>query len=44
MNQEPYYRVVLYTNNYEYPINFQTFAQAESFIFRLNLHAYITVK
>lgn len=44
MDKELYYRVVLYANNYEYPINFQTFAQAESFIFRLNLNAYITIK
>lgn len=37
-----YYCVVLYGSNYIFPIKFNTFEEADDFIFENNLHAYIT--
>lgn len=38
-----YYYVVLYKNDKKIPIPFNTFESAEDYIFKNNLHAYITI-
>lgn len=43
MKKEYYYKVVMYNNEYVYPINFETWKEADDFIFKNNLHAYITI-
>ena len=37
------YRIVLYSNNYILPFEFKTRENADDFIFRFHLHAYITI-
>ena len=37
------YRVVLYENHFMFPNKFNTFEEADDFIFENNLHAYITI-
>lgn len=44
MNKKYYYKVVLYNNNYVYPINFKTREKADDFIFENNLYAFITIE
>ena len=37
------YYVVLYENNYRLPIKFNSWEEADNFIFTYKLHAYITI-
>ena len=42
--KEVFYRVIRKSDDYMYPIRFETFEQAENFIFKLGLWAYITIR
>ena len=39
-----YYYVVLYKNDEVIPIFFETWKSADDYIYKYNLHAYITIK
>ena len=43
MKKEYYYRIIRYNDNYLFPIKFKTREEADDFIFKNNLHAYITI-
>ena len=44
MKENYYYYVVLYKNNKMIPIPFRTWLEADDFIHKYKIHAYITLK